>query len=103
MRLAIIFIGFIFVLAGCIHVNVTKETSTSTVQSIGMTKNIANTFVIEAITIDGNIERYVPNNLPAEFQKENLSVSFEATLLEIPPNVRMVGQPIRLKSIRLNK
>ena len=48
-------------------------------------------------------KRYVPTALADEFKKDNLKVEFIGVEGEIPPNVRMVGTPFRLKDIRLKK
>ena len=44
--------------------------------------------------------RYVPQNLPEGFQQDGLRVVFSGWLEEIPPNVRMIGQPLVLTALR---
>ena len=43
--------------------------------------------------------RCLPCNLPESFKVENREIKFDASFLEIPPNVRMIGQPIEIKKI----
>lgn len=43
--------------------------------------------------------RCIPCNLPENFKVENQEIKLDASFLEIPPNVRMLGQPIEIKKI----
>lgn len=44
--------------------------------------------------------RYVAQNLPAAFRQDGLRVRFSGLLEPIPPNVRMIGQPLLLTAVR---
>jgi len=44
--------------------------------------------------------RYVPDDLPAALREDGLAVVFDAELLPVPANVRLVGPPIRVLAIR---
>lgn len=44
-------------------------------------------------------EIYVPDALPEPFREVGLRVRFAIELVEVPPNVRMVGTPVRLLRI----
>jgi len=44
---------------------------------------------------------YVPDRLPAAFREDGLHVIFDAVPDTVPPNVRLVGPPIRLLRIQL--
>jgi hypothetical protein len=44
--------------------------------------------------------RYLPDELPAPFRDDGTRVIFDATLEPVPPNVRLVGTPIKLLRIR---
>jgi hypothetical protein len=44
--------------------------------------------------------RYAPDHLPAEFHVDGMRVLFSGTPTSPPPNVRMWGAPLRLRSIR---
>jgi|JI8StandDraft_1071087.scaffolds.fasta_scaffold697870_1 hypothetical protein len=46
-------------------------------------------------------KRYVASNLPDEFKKEGLHVTFSGLEAPIPPYIRMAGTPIKLKSIKV--
>src|SRR5690242_16070486 len=43
--------------------------------------------------------RYISQQLPEEYRKDGLKVTFSGDVGKIPPNFRMVGTPLRLKSI----
>ena len=43
--------------------------------------------------------RYISQQLPEEYKKEGLKVTFSGWLGKIPPNVRMIGKPLKLKCI----
>jgi hypothetical protein len=44
--------------------------------------------------------RYVPDALPAPLRDDGIHVVFDAALEPVPPNVRMIGTPIKLLRIR---
>jgi hypothetical protein len=44
--------------------------------------------------------RYLPDALPEPLREDDLHVVFDAELEPVPPNVRLVGTPIRLLRIR---
>jgi hypothetical protein len=44
---------------------------------------------------------YIPNELPLAFREDGLRVRFDAERDAIPPNVRLMGPPIRLLRIRV--
>ena len=43
--------------------------------------------------------RFNPSNLDPQFHKEGMQVRFSAVQLVIPPNVRLAGSPVHLKTI----
>jgi len=43
--------------------------------------------------------RYISQQLPAEYKKDGLKVSFTGWEGIIPPNFRMMGKPLKLQSI----
>lgn len=45
--------------------------------------------------------RYLPCEMPAEYRQEGLRVTFSGDKLEIFPNERLMGTPLRLQSIEL--
>ncbi|MBC8046926.1 MAG: hypothetical protein H7Y00_09035 [Fimbriimonadaceae bacterium] len=52
------------------------------------------------VSENGESTDYFPSNLTDEFKVENLRVVFSGEVQDIPANVRMVGKPIRLTSIK---
>ena len=44
--------------------------------------------------------RYAPDHLPDEFKKDGVRVVFSGRVVEVDPNVRTWGIPLRLSSIR---
>jgi len=58
----------------------------------------SDTFVL--VPVDSTDTRYVPDELPVEFRQDGLHVVFSGKLAPIPPNVRLVGIPIELQSVR---
>lgn len=49
---------------------------------------------------DGEIIDFMPLNLLNEFKVEGLKVIFTATPVTPPENVRLVGQPVKILSIK---
>lgn len=46
--------------------------------------------------------RYISQQLPDEFKKDGLPVIYSGWVGKIPPNVRMLGTPLKLKSIKVS-
>lgn len=74
--------------------------------SIGFIQNqtgtiikIGDTYLIEQNT-NGEIKRFVPDNFPSAFKKENARIYFSCVLRKIPSNVRMMGSPITIREIK---
>ena len=44
--------------------------------------------------------RFLPSNLPASLQRDGIKVMFTGTIGEIPANVRLIGTPLDLTSIK---
>lgn len=47
--------------------------------------------------------RYVSQQLPEEYKKDGLKVTFTGWEGKIPPNVRLMGKPLKLKTICVTK
>jgi hypothetical protein len=58
----------------------------------------SDTFVL--VPEDSSQTRYLPDDLPVEFRQDGLHVVFSARLAPIPANVRLVGTPIELQTMR---
>lgn len=43
--------------------------------------------------------RYISQQLPEEFKKDGLKITFSGDVGKIPPNFRMLGTPLKLKSV----
>lgn len=54
----------------------------------------------EVFIIETKETIYVPNDLAKNYQKEGVTVIFSAKKLPMPPNVRMIGQPIEIQKIK---
>ncbi len=52
---------------------------------------------------DNPNQRYIASNLPEEYKKEGLHVTLSGDVGKIPPNVRMMGTPLKLKCICISK
>ncbi len=48
-------------------------------------------------------QRYIAHKLPQEYKKEGLHVTITGDAGKIPPNVRMLGTPLKLKCICVTK
>ena len=64
----------------------------------GEVSQIAGIWVININNNEKKV-RCVPCNLPENYKITDRPIKFDASFLEIPPNVRLVGQPIELKRI----
>ena len=47
-------------------------------------------------------QRYTANELPAELRKDGLHLTVDGEKGEIPPNVRMIGNPFRITCITVS-
>ena len=47
--------------------------------------------------------RYISMQLPAEYKRDGLKVTFTGVEGKIPPNVRMMGKPLKITSICVSK
>lgn len=52
---------------------------------------------------DNKSGRYLSAQLPEEYKKEGLKVTFSGVVGKIPPNVRMMGTPLKLSCICITK
>ena len=82
----------------CASASSTPGTKDDVVDQKGTVRKVVDTFVIELASDPST--RYQPDNLPAPFRLEGLPVIFSGRTSEVPPNVRMVGNPIHITSIR---
>ncbi len=80
---------------GGIQIDTSIPKSDSTFTDLGTVQMKADVFVIETTETV-----YVPKKLGADFQKVGKAVTFTAKKLPIPPNVRMIGQPIEIVTMK---
>jgi len=73
--------------------NIITETSLE-----GEIDRIAGIWIINLQNNDKKV-RCVPCNLPENYKEQDRIIKFDASFLEIPPNVRLVGQPIEIKRV----
>ncbi|MES2619778.1 MAG: hypothetical protein V4615_02925 [Bacteroidota bacterium] len=65
----------------------------------GTIKFLENPEIVYIQPDDNPNGRYISNQLPEEYRKEGLKITFSGDVGKIPPNFRMLGTPLRLKSI----
>ncbi len=63
---------------------------------------IGDVYLIEQNT-KGEIKRFVPDFLPDDFKLENTIIIFSGTIGKIPPNVRMMGTPLKIKELMIEE
>ena len=51
------------------------------------------------IVPDGKRTRYAPSRLAEEFQQDQLRIVFSGEVGKIPPNVRLIGTPLKVTAI----
>lgn len=73
------------------------EKATDLGKTKGIVKMIGDSYVIEDAANNG--KRWVAVNMPEEFKKEGLEVTFSGEEGVIPPNVRLMGTPLKLEKI----
>jgi hypothetical protein len=64
----------------------------------GRVYKVADFWIIDVIGND-KIIRCLPCNLPDELKIENMNIVIDAHFYQIPPNVRMAGQPIEITQL----
>ena len=62
-----------------------------------------NNELVVLIPDNNSSQRYIASNLPKELRQENLQVTLSGDVGKIPPNVRMMGTPLKLKRICIAK
>lgn len=73
-------------------------------KNVKATIKVLNNGELFVIVPDNNENmRYISQQLPEEFKKDGLKVKFTGWEGKIPPNVRMMGKPLKLKSICVTK
>jgi len=55
------------------------------------------------IPFNNENERYFSAQLPDEFKKDGLKVTFAGKVGKIPPHMRLIGTPLKLTSICITK
>lgn len=74
------------------------------IKNVKATIKVLNNGELWVIVPDDNENmRYISQQLPEEFKKDGLKVKFTGWRGKIPPNVRMMGTPLKLKSICISK
>lgn len=74
------------------------------VKNIKATIKAMNNGELFVLVPDGNdAMRYISQQLPDDFKKDGLKVTFTGWEGKIPPNVRMMGKPLKLTCICISK
>ncbi|HLP21612.1 MAG TPA: hypothetical protein VK174_14970 [Chitinophagales bacterium] len=102
-----ILLSTIMILIGIFAINaqVTDfEYEKTLLKNVKATIKVLNNGELFVIVPDNNENmRYISQQLPEEFKKDGLKVKFTGWEGKIPPNVRMMGKPLKLKSICVTK
>jgi hypothetical protein len=72
------------------------------IRSIKNQKGIVKVFSEDAVVIiaEGkDSERYASSQLPTAWKQDGLHLTFSGKVGEIPPNIRMIGTPLKLSCI----
>ena len=73
-------------------------------KNVKATVKVLNNGELFVIVPDNNENmRYISQQLPKEFKIDGLKVTFTGWEGKIPPNVRMMGKPLKLKCICISK
>lgn len=74
------------------------------IKNVKATVKVLNNGELYVIVPDNNENmRYISQQLPKEFKVDGLKVTFTGWEGKIPPNVRMMGKPLKLKCICISK
>jgi hypothetical protein len=80
------------------------EYETTLLKNVKATVKVLNNGELFVIVPDNNENmRYISQQLPKEFKIDGLKVTFTGWEGKIPPNVRMMGKPLKLKCICISK
>ena len=93
---------FLFLSAGA--QSTTFEYEKTLKKNVKATIKVMNNGELFVIVPDNNANmRYITEQLPAEYKKDGLKVTYSGWDGIIPPNFRMMGKPLKLKSICVTK
>ncbi|CAN5268056.1 hypothetical protein BH23BAC1_BH23BAC1_37360 [soil metagenome] len=105
MRILITFLIAFFIFSGCrkeddnvIETCISERVVDQLILAEGIIVLIGNTWVIDVNTPQ-NSGRYFACNFPENLKIENQTITFDANVFEIPPNMRLVGTPIIITRI----
>jgi hypothetical protein len=74
------------------------------IKNVKATVKVLNDGELYTLVPDSNANmRYISQQLPEEYKKDGLKVTFTGWEGKIPPNFRMMGKPLKLKSICVTK
>lgn len=74
------------------------------IKNVKATVKVLNNGELFVIVPDNNANmRYISQQLPEEYKKDGLKISFTGWEGKIPPNVRMMGKPLKLESVCVSK
>ena len=74
------------------------------IKNVKATVKVLNNGELFVIVPDNNANmRYISQQLPIEYKKDGLKVTFTGWEGKIPPNVRMMGKPLKLECICITK
>ena len=94
----------LILLVASITIAQTDFTWEKKIKNVKATVKTLNNGELFVIVPDSNENmRYISQQLPQEYKKDGLKITFTGWEGKIPPNVRMMGKPLKLESICVTK
>ena len=94
----------LILLVASITIAQTDFTWEKKIKNVKSTVKVMNSGELFVIVPDSNANmRYISQQLPQEYKKDGLKITFTGWEGKIPPNVRMMGKPLKLESICVTK
>lgn len=104
MKKNFLFAAFTLVMVVVAAAQVSDFTWEKKIKNVKATVKVLNNGEMFVIVPDSNASmRYISQQLPEEYKKDGLKVTFTGWEGKIPPNVRMMGKPLKLECICIAK
>lgn len=105
MNKLIVTVALLFIALGSTMAQTTDfEWEKTQLKNVKATIKVMDNGELFVLVPDGNENmRYISQQLPKEFKVDGLKVTFTGWEGKIPPNVRMMGKPLKLKCICISK
>ena len=94
----------LILLIASITIAQTEFTWEKKIKKVKATVKVLNSGELFVIVPDSNANmRYISQQLPEEYKKDGLKITFTGWEGKIPPNVRMMGKPLKLECVYITK